>query len=85
MKKNAWDVRVFNNLYKQNPKEAFIYRKNTLGDEIPEEYRKNSSKKNDKKFSREDLIALLEKNNINYVKNSKDETLLKKCMENNLI
>ena len=96
-----FDIRVFANLFKQNPLEAFQYRKNCNGDEIPEEYRKNletegendlkkwdesdSKEENDKEYSREDLIAILEENNINYVKTSKTETLLKKCIENNLI
>lgn len=36
-------------------------------------------------FTREDLISKLKNANIKYMPNSKDETLLKKCIENNLI
>lgn len=81
--KNAWDVRVFNNLYRQDPKEAFIYRKNTLGDEIPEEYRDDEKK--DITLSRKEIISLLEKNNIEFTKSEKTENLLKKCVENWLV
>lgn len=36
-------------------------------------------------FNRDDLIAMLNKADIKFATNSKDETLLKKCLENNLI
>lgn len=40
---------------------------------------------NNIEFTREDLVSKLETAGIKYMPNSKDETLLKKCIENNLI
>ena len=63
----------------------------TEDDEIEDLSNDNSSndidvQKEEKiEFTRADLIAKLENAGITYVKTSKDETLLRKCIENNLL
>ena len=96
--RSAWSVSVFNNLYVQSPRRAFEYRRDTLWDPIPEEYLTDEEKEalnlkeetlveetENSELTREEIVELLEKNNIEYVKNSKTETLLKKAIEHNLI
>lgn len=54
--------------------------------EVKEEIRAKIVEENSNiEFTREDLISKLETAGIKYMPNSKDETLLKKCIENNLI
>jgi len=59
--------------------------KTSIIEDKKEDILENSENSSKIEFTRDDLIAKLEKAGITYVKTSKDETLLRKCLANNLI
>ena len=92
----VWTHTQFVKFFKKSPRRAYEYRRDALWCEIPNEYlteEEKNTKTEEKKveetqkveFTRADLIEKLEKAGITYVKTSKDDTLLKKCIENNLL
>ena len=59
--------------------------KTSIIEDKKEDILENTEKTWDIESTRADLIAKLENAGITYVKTSKDETLLRKCIENNLL
>ena len=98
LRKN-WDSVKFNELFKYDPREAFNFRKQTLWDEIPFDYlteeekqerykwevKKVEEKEIDWDYSREDLEKILKNWWITFNDKWKTDTLLKKCIDSNLI
>ena len=59
--------------------------KTSIIGEEKEDILENDENSWDIEFTRADLIEKLENASITYIKTSKDETLLRKCIENNLL
>lgn len=59
--------------------------KTSIIEDKKEDILENTENSSNIEFTRVDLIAKLENAGITYIKTSKDETLLRKCLANNLI
>ena len=89
---------TFQNLFRNSPEKAFAYRdglktqetattikETTKEDTIQAEVVENTSEAEQVSFTRADLEQKLKDAGIKFSHLSKDETLLQKCIENNLI
>lgn len=72
----------FLDLMKIDIKKAFKYRDSCF---VKKEEEKKAKKEKKKEYTREEIMALLDKSWIKYSKRLKSETLFKKALDNNLV